>query len=517
MLMRKDLNSTKTLDHDAMGSSRYRFSAVETAFNQSVVRGKLFITIALCIALPGLVPLPAQAGVITGEGPALGPLEGRITQDQIKSDSLSLHDIRSAGLKIFATPFNHYDGYGEGQLDFSNLDHTSPGNRPMLGDNGTMLRVNGLDTQSCLECHNQISASTVPMTFGIGGAGGINATALFQARFFDVEDTAGNGFAAFDGRAINPPALFGLGGVQLLAKEMTIDLQRLKAIATSSPAGSQIDLISKGVYFGYLITYGSGDVDTSHIQGVDDDLIVRPFGRKGEFPSIRSFDIEATQFHMGIQPVEVVGEYIDADRDGVMNELLPGEISALEIFLSTMDRPQQKKAGRLAQQGFEFFQEIGCAQCHRPKMQTESRYLGFSYPEISSDPQKNVFYRVDLSRAPSRFGKNESNGIVVELFSDLKRHNMGPNLAESFHRADNKRNAEFITAKLWGVADTSPYLHDGRALTLHEAIRFHGGEAQSARDQFLALPADNQSAVIAFLKTLRNPRLPNRDVIPVDE
>ncbi len=189
-----------------METNRHRSSAVGATLNQSVGRGKLFITIALCLLLAGLLPLPARSGVITGEGPALGPLESRITQDQITSDSLSLRNIRLAGLKIFATPFNHYDGYGEGQLDSVNPDRTSPGNRPMLGDNGTMLRVNGLDTQSCLECHDQISASTVPMTLGVGGAGGINATALFQARFFDVEDVADNGFAAFDGRAINPPA-----------------------------------------------------------------------------------------------------------------------------------------------------------------------------------------------------------------------------------------------------------------------------------------------------------------------
>jgi cytochrome c peroxidase len=150
-------------------------------------------------------------------------------------------------------------------------------------------------------------------------------------------------------------------------------------------------------------------------------------------------------------------------------------------------------------------------------LQTKSRYLDFSYPEIASDPGRNVFYRVDLGRALPQFDQNESNGIEVDLFSDLKRHNMGPDLAESFSRADDKRNAEFVTAKLWGVADTAPYLHDGRALTLPDAIRFHGGEAESARDQFLALPAVKQSAVIAFLKTLLNPRLPNRDVIPVDK
>ena len=494
-----------------------RSSRVEAAVGRSVSRGRLFVATALCVTLAGLLPLPARPGDIPGEGPALGPLEGRTTQDQIAGGSLSLREIRLAGLKIFATPFNHYDGYGEGAVNPADQDHTSPGNRPMLGDNGTMLRVNGLDTQTCLECHNQISATTVPLTFGVGGAGGINATALFQARFFDVEDAAGSGFAAFDGRAINPPALFGVGGVELLAREMTVDLLRLKTMAVASPDGTRVELVSKGISFGYLVADGVGGVDTSHIQGVDEDLIVRPFGRKGEFSSIRAFDLDAARFHMGMQPVEVVGLYSDDDRDGVVNELLPGEISALDIFLATMDRPRQEKLDREVQLGFEDFQDIGCAECHRPALQTESRYLGFSYPEVPADPQQNIFYRVDLNRAPSRFDKGDEGGIVVELFSDLKRHDMGPELAESFHRASDKRNTEFITAKLWGVADTAPYLHDGRALTLFEAIGLHGGDAQTARDRFLALPAVNQSALIAFIKTLRNPPLPNRDVIPVDE
>ena len=190
---------------------------------------------------------------------------------------------------------------------------------------------------------------------------------------------------------------------------------------------------------------------------------------------------------------------------------------ALEIFLATMDRPQQEKMDKVAQRGFTHFQDIGCAECHRPALQTESRYLGFSYSEEPADPQRNIFYRVDLSRAPSRFDQGEADGVVVELFSDLKRHDMGPALAESFHRASDKRNAEFITAKLWGVADTAPYLHDGRALTLYEAIGLHGGEARDARDQFLSLPVDDQAALIAFLKTLRNPRSPNRDILPVDK
>ena len=393
-----------------------RSSRVEVKAVRSVGRVRLFFATTLCVTLTGLLPLPAQPGVIPGEEPALGPLEGRTTQDQIAGGLLSLREIRLAGLKIFATPFNHYDGYGEGAVNPADPDHTSPGNRPMLGANGTMLRVNGLDTQTCLECHNQISATTVPLTFGVGGAGGINATALFQARFFDVEDAAGSGFAAFDGRAINPPALFGVGGVELLAREMTVDLLRLKTVAVASPDGTRVELVSKGISFGYLVADGVGGVDTSHIQGVDEDLIVRPFGRKGEFSSIRAFDLDAARFHMGMQPVEVVGQDIDDDRDGVANELLPGEISALDIFLATMDRPRQERLDREAQFGFERFQDIGCAECHHPALQTESRYLGFSYPEVPADPQQNSFYRVDLSRAPSRFEKGDEGGIVGAFF-----------------------------------------------------------------------------------------------------
>jgi hypothetical protein len=493
-----------------------RFSGIEAALGRMVDRRWLFITIILCLPLTYLFPLPARPDVILGEEPALGPLEGRMSQDQIAGGSLSLREIRLAGLKIFATPFNHLDGHGEGAMDPANLDHTSPGNRPMLGDNKTMLRVNGLDTQTCLECHNQISTTRVPAILGVGGAGGINATALFQARFFDVEDAAGNGFAAFDGRAINPPALFGVGGVQLLAEEMTLDLQRLKAKATASRAGTRVNLVSKGISFGYLLADGASGVDTSHVEGVDEDLVVRPFGRKGEFSTIRAFDLVAMQFHMGMQPVEVVGENIDADRDGVVNELLPGEISALEIFLATMKRPGQEKMDKVALRGFGHFHDTGCADCHRPVLQTESRHLGFSYPEVQVDPLRNTYYWVDLSRAPCRFDKGRSNGLVVELFSDLKRHDMGQNLAESFHRASQKRNAEFITAKLWGVADTAPYLHDGRALTLFEAISLHDGEARDARDRFLALSLSDQSELIAFLKTLHNPRFPNIDVLPAD-
>ncbi len=110
------------------------------------------------------------------------------------------------------------------------------------------------------------------------------------------------------------------------------------------------------------------------------------------------------------------------------------------------------------------------------------------------------------------FPKAPGAGVVVPLFADLKRHKMGPRLAETFERGEIA-NDEFTTARLWGIADTAPYLHDGRATTLFQAIEFHGGEAQTARDNFLALTEDEQRQLLSFLKKLRAPIQPNEELV----
>ncbi|MCC9603915.1 hypothetical protein LOC67_25465 [Stieleria sp. JC731] len=68
-----------------------------------------------------------------------------------------------------------------------------------------------------------------------------------------------------------------------------------------------------------------------------------------------------------------------------------------------------------------------------------------------------------------------------------------------------KFNEEWRTPPLWGVADSAPYMHDGRAGTLLEAIAMHGGEASGTRDRFLTLPKPGRDAIIAFLQTMVAP------------
>ncbi len=420
-----------------------------------------------------------------------------------------MKELRFSGLRIFATPFNKFDGFGDGPEDYS--DPTSPGGRPMLQNNGTFLRVNGLDAQTCLECHSIISMAAIPFKQGIGGFGGINASALFQPRLIAVADKKGKGYASFDGRLINPPALFGVGAVQLVAREMTEQLQELKKKALSNP-GKPVKLLANDIHFGTIVADASGNLDVSGVEGVDTDLIVRPFGRKGQFSSVRQFDLGAMMFHFGMQPVEVAGENVDADNDGVTNEVLIGEISVLEIFLTTQERPFMEPETEQTKKGLKLFKKIGCADCHVPETETTTTVLTYSFPEVETDSAQNVFYSFDLSSAPPSFETREG-GLVVRMFSDLKRHDMGDVLAESFSYFNEQENREFITAKLWGVADTAPYLHDGRAMTLNEAITLHGGEAQAAREAFLALDTEERNEILSFLMSLRDPENPNQDVL----
>jgi CxxC motif-containing protein (DUF1111 family) len=74
-----------------------------------------------------------------------------------------------------------------------------------------------------------------------------------------------------------------------------------------------------------------------------------------------------------------------------------------------------------------------------------------------------------------------------------------------FRAESSNLNAEWRTPPLWGVADSAPYLHDGRAENLVDAINLHGGEAEHVARNFRALQLADRVRLIAFLRTLRAP------------
>jgi hypothetical protein len=120
------------------------------------------------------------------------------------------------------------------------------------------------------------------------------------------------------------------------------------------------------------------------------------------------------------------------------------------------------------------------------------------------------------------FRRDSSGRAIVELFGDLKRHRMGPRLAEPVNEIagddvtpipTDPRNRHtpdtFLTENLWGVGSTAPYMHDGRATTVTEAIIEHAtpasddpSEAAPSRRAFLNRSTGDQRALAAFLENL---------------
>ena len=107
--------------------------------------------------------------------------------------------------------------------------------------------------------------------------------------------------------------------------------------------------------------------------------------------------------------------------------------------------------------------------------------------------------------------------VLVPLFGDLKRHRMTDT---EVNRLGNERVVQgfvdtnvFITTELWGVGNTAPYGHRNDITTLDEIIRAHGGDSRGARDLYVGASADQQSSIIAFLKTLviKDKRKPSED------
>jgi CxxC motif-containing protein (DUF1111 family) len=173
---------------------------------------------------------------------------------------------------------------------------------------------------------------------------------------------------------------------------------------------------------------------------------------------------------------------------GVTTPLFPSPDGTYEVKLETL-RSAAFYAQTLAvpartaledepvHKGEELFRAQGCERCHKATLDTGAHPLA----ELSHQR--------------------------IHPYTDLLLHDMGPGLADG--RPDGAANgSEWRTTPLWGLGLTqtvlpyASYLHDGRARTLEEAILWHGGEAQHARDGFRALSATERAALISFLNSL---------------
>ncbi|WP_394824771.1 di-heme oxidoredictase family protein [Pendulispora albinea] len=198
------------------------------------------------------------------------------------------------------------------------------------------------------------------------------------------------------------------------------------------------------------------------------------FGRKAQMSTLRGFVRLALLDQMGVTTSPVPPLYMreryspaelpTSDADSAPDpELGSDDLTNLLAFVALLAPPPPDAPTRETRAGEETFRAAGCTSCHVPSLRGP--------------------------RGP------------IPAYTDLLLHDMGQDMADGVVVGEaNER--EFRTTPLWGLGAAGPYLHDGRADTLDEAIRAHGGEGLRAAQTYAALSERERGALLAFLRSL---------------
>ncbi|HYO54247.1 di-heme oxidoredictase family protein [Archangium sp.] len=230
----------------------------------------------------------------------------------------------------------------------------------------------------------------------------------------------------------------------------------------------------------------NGDGISGRMRNVTDpvtgQLRMGRFGWKGGMASVRHQVADALNGDMGV--TTSVFKSLDCGSSqqgcsGTSTELSDPDLDKLVRYISVLGVPARRElTNTQAQRGETLFQSAGCANCHKTTL-TTSAY----HPNA------------------------ELRGQTIRPYTDLLLHDMGPGLADNLPEG-NASGAEWRTPPLWGIGLTAgvsggeAYLHDGRARNLSEAILWHGGEGENAKQSFVQMNSTDRAALLKFLQTL---------------
>ena len=286
---------------------------------------KLRLAVGLLLAQPGFaIAQETEWAERTTAIGAVGTLPSGLLDKQ------ALDHLTQVGEDLFVAKFTTVDGFGRPAATQAILP-----TKVRFEQATALARISGPDSQACVSCHND----PIP-----GGAGGFVTNVFVSEGFTNASfDTSDPQFS--NERGTNH--LFGAGLVELLAREMSADLAALRkqALHDARKSGqpTKVRLNTKGVDFGTITALPDGLVDLSAIDGIDSDLVIRPFSQKGVMTSLRQFTVNAMNHHHGMQATERFGSRwtgeSDFDEDGHPNELSPSDISALVAWQATLPAP----------------------------------------------------------------------------------------------------------------------------------------------------------------------------------
>jgi hypothetical protein len=457
---------------------------------------------------------------------------------------LSLESLLDHGRNLFAANWTEEDGVGRPLTKGIGTPLTDL-SRPLNGRR-QFNRISGPDANSCAGCHNA--------PYAIRGGGGDFTTNVFvQAERFD--------FVTFDradpmetrgsldearrpvtlqsvGNLRATPGLFGAGYLEMLARQITRDLQ---VIRDSIRPSASAPLMSKGVSFGVLARRSDGRWDIQRVVGLPPQslavsgkkakptLAVRPWHQSGSAVSLRDFANSAFNRHHGIQTTERFGVGTDPDGDGVKDEMTSGDVTAVVAFIATLPVPgrvipRAPDIERLVLAGERAFERIRCVNCHVPSLPLERAGWKYSEPgpfDASGNPQKAgtrliAVALTDPALPAPRLQPSGSTAQVLHVpaYTDFRLHDISdstePLATEPLdmnHPVGSQRyfdgNRKFLTRRLWGAANEPPFFHHGLFTSLREAVMAHSGEALEQRRAFQRLSEYDQAALLRFLETLQ--------------
>ncbi len=302
------------------------------------------------------------------------------------------------------------------------------------------------NAESCVACHS---------LGGVGGAGG-------RSRNVGTTLDVGNVFGGMQMMMVPMPAFVGLegeGGLTLADIGSPRNPPALfgAGLIDRVPESALRTLESK--------TYDDHPAISGRVSETEDGRVGR-FAWKGHVPSLADFVAQACEVELGLVVERPGEETLVAAAD-----LLAPQTDALTRYIGALEAPQEHVGQPFAGRGEYVFSEVGCASCHV-----------------------------------------ESVGPAKRVFSDLLLHDMGPGLSDAGFGYAQVATSELVavaqewrTPPLWGIRDTAPYLHDGRADTLADAISLHGGEAETVVLAWSALESEDRAALDSFLRSLVAP------------
>ena len=281
------------------------------------------------------------------------------------------------------------------------------------------------------------------------------------------------------------PSVTGLGFLEAV-DDATIVALADAADANGDGISGRLSLVDSTDFIADIISVSAvaaGAEQTRHVPR--DGKYVGRFGKKARTINLLHQSVFAYSEDMGITtehvPHDLYNRQVGAQAaDGVADpEVATSVVNAVVFYLRTLRAPPRRAADASnVREGERLFAQVGCATCHVPTLRTG---------------------RSDIPQL---------HNVEFSPFTDLLLHDMGPELDDGYTEGD-AAPSEWRTAPLWGIGlaeraqgGTPHYLHDGRAKSLREAIRFHGGEGARSRAAFDRLPAEQQERLLAYLRSL---------------